>query len=187
MRKALAVTYSRSAISISMPAGSAVSAGFAYKAFRRWGASPETAATVMVLSGILSTAGLGLLYLLGFLVAVASHPRHSWHAHPVVVATTLALVVVYGVFGGWIVHRHPFAAAAAQPERQAPAPGDERLNGTARWTGTARTWLAATRRAVAVALAMPGRYRRISLAFAVLDWLADLCCLAPSRTPSTCR
>ena len=33
---ALAVTYSRSAIAISMPAGSAVSAGFAYRTFRRW-------------------------------------------------------------------------------------------------------------------------------------------------------
>jgi uncharacterized protein (TIRG00374 family) len=173
MGKALAVTYSRSAISISMPAGAAVSAGFAYKAFRRWGASPETAATVMVLSGILSTAGLGLLYLLGFLALIASHPRDSWHAHPVAVATTLAVILLYGVLGGWLVHRyHP-------SDPRVPAPGGQRVDAVpGRWVGTVRNWLAAVRGAVAVALAMPGRYRRIALAFAVLNWLADLCCLA---------
>jgi uncharacterized membrane protein YbhN (UPF0104 family) len=199
--KALAVTYARSAISISLPAGAAVSAGFAYKTFRQWGASPEVAATVMVLSGILSSAGLGLLYLFGFLAILATSPRHSWHTHPVAIVTTLAIVLAYGLLAGWIVHRrHLSDPVAAQWTHPASAPRTEPSGSPAsRWAGmaggwpaiarswravargwraTARSWLATGRRAVAVALAMPGRHRRVALAFAVLNWLTDLCCLA---------
>ena len=46
--RALALSYSRSAIAISLPAGSAISAAYAFKQFRTGGASRTTAATVMV-------------------------------------------------------------------------------------------------------------------------------------------
>ncbi len=62
---AMALTLSRSAIAISLPAGSAISAGFAFQQFRAKGASRTVAGAVMVLSGIMSFAGLAVLYLVG--------------------------------------------------------------------------------------------------------------------------
>lgn len=176
--KALAVAYARSAISISLPAGAAVSAGFAYKTFRRWGASPEIAATVMVLSGILSSVGLGLLYLLGFLTLLVTSPQESWQDHPVATVTTLAIVLAYALLAGWIMHRrHP--SHPAQRTSPASAPRTESSDSPPRGErAPARSRLATARHAVTVALAMPSRHRRIALAFAVLNWLADLSCLA---------
>ena len=69
--RALALSYSRSAISISLPAGSAVSAAYAFRQFRAGGADRAAATSVMVLSGLLSFAGLALLYVTG---AVATNP-----------------------------------------------------------------------------------------------------------------
>ncbi|NUT35277.1 MAG: flippase-like domain-containing protein [Hamadaea sp.] len=63
--RAMALTLSRSAIAISLPAGSAVSAGFAYQQFRAKGASRPVATAVMILSGVMSFAGLAILYLIG--------------------------------------------------------------------------------------------------------------------------
>jgi uncharacterized membrane protein YbhN (UPF0104 family) len=152
-----------------MPAGSAVSAGFAYKAFRRWGASQETAATVMILSGLLSGLGLGLLYLLGFFVLLASHPARTWHAHPVgtVVAVAVgAAVTGFAVWGNACGRRSGCRWAASDTDDAEPP------------TGRIQGWRALVRRTGAAALAMSLKYRRVALAFAVGNWLTDLCCLA---------
>lgn len=170
--RALAVTYSRSAIAISMPAGSAVSAGFAYKAFRRWGASQEAAATVMVLSGLLSSVGLGLLYLLGFFTLLVSHPTSTWRAHPVgtiVAVVVTAAIALFAVWGNMYGRRAVCRWTANELE---PAPA---RSGVA---GRVRGWLDLARRTGAASLALPMKYRRIALAFAVANWLTDLCCLA---------
>jgi uncharacterized membrane protein YbhN (UPF0104 family) len=165
--RALAVTYSRSAIAISMPAGSAVSAGFAYKAFRRWGASQEAAATVMILSGLLSSVGLGLLYLLGFVTLLATHPLSTWQAHrvgTVVAVAVIVLIILFAVSGNAYGRRAACRWAASGVE---PAPA-----------GRIQGWLALARRTWAASIALPPAYRRIALAFAVANWLTDLCCLA---------
>jgi putative heme transporter len=170
--RALAVTYSRSAIAISMPAGSAVSAGFAYKAFRRWGASQEAAATVMILSGLLSALGLGLLYLLGFFVLLASHPESTWRAHPigtVAAITVVAGALAYSVWSSGYARRAVCRWTEAESEIPADEPG---------LAGKVRGWLALARRTGIAALSMPVLYRRVALAFAVGNWLTDLCCLA---------
>ncbi|WNV86299.1 hypothetical protein [Umezawaea sp. Da 62-37] len=70
-RSALAITYSRSAMSMTFPAGTFVSAAFAVEQYRRFGASRSTAATVTVLSGIVSVLGLGCLYAVGSAAAWA--------------------------------------------------------------------------------------------------------------------
>ncbi|BEL08610.1 hypothetical protein Q0Z83_068010 [Actinoplanes sichuanensis] len=67
--RAVALTLSRSAISMAVPAGSAVSAAFAFRIYQRHGASGTVAAIVTAVSGILSAAALGLLYGAGWLVA----------------------------------------------------------------------------------------------------------------------
>jgi uncharacterized protein (TIRG00374 family) len=167
MGQALAVTYSRSAMSISMPAGSAVSAGFAYQTYRRWGASRETAGTVMILSGLASTVGLGLLYLLGFLALFATNPTGTWHDHPV--GTVVAALAVVGVA----------AIAVYSGRRHADRPRSAASRGAVESTGPAgRRWLAFARATATTAKRMPRRYRQAALAFAVANWLTDLCCLA---------
>ncbi|MDT5037286.1 MAG: putative heme transporter [Micromonosporaceae bacterium] len=183
MGQALAVTYSRSAMSISMPAGSAVSAGFAYQTYRRWGASRETAGTVMILSGLASTVGLGLLYLLGFVALFATHPTDTWRAHPIGTALAALAVVVIAAVSGYGGHRHRRGSPAGHPtsvpgELVDPAdtagfPGAPPPAGRA-----GRRWLAFARATATTAKRMPRRYRRAALAFAVANWLTDLCCLA---------
>src|SRR4051812_627720 len=167
---ALAVTYSRSAIAISMPAGSAVSAGFAYKTFRRWGASPQVATAVMVISAIQSMAGLGVLYLIGFVTVLADEPGELWHQHRV--GAIGAVVVAAGLSGlaGWSITHRPERAAAARPPAQ---PQNEPVS-----TSRLRRAVAVAGSIGATATAIPVRYRTASLAFAVVNWLGDLCCLA---------
>jgi hypothetical protein len=60
--RAEALAYAGSALSISMPAGAVVSAGVAYRQYRSRGASHRVAASVIVLSGVLSAAGLAIVY-----------------------------------------------------------------------------------------------------------------------------
>ena len=61
-----------------MPAGSAVSAAYAFRWFRTDGASRSVAATVMILSGLLSFGALSLLSLAGGAAAVATRVAQMW-------------------------------------------------------------------------------------------------------------
>ncbi len=91
--RAGAITYSSSAITNSVPAGAAVSAGWSYKQYRARGASSATAATVMLLSGLLSIVALVLLYLVGLLAAAWTQLSHLAEDHPAgAVAVGLALL-----------------------------------------------------------------------------------------------
>jgi uncharacterized membrane protein YbhN (UPF0104 family) len=65
----LALTLSRSAMSMALPAGSAVSAAYAFRVYRRHGATGTVAAVVTAVSAVVSVAALGLLYGAGWLVA----------------------------------------------------------------------------------------------------------------------
>jgi putative heme transporter len=166
---ALAVTYSRSAIAISLPAGSAVSAGFAYQTFRRWGASPQVATAVMVISGIQSTAGLALLYLFGFLAVFGTDPGPIWQAYPVGTVAAVATTAALAVLAAWgLGRRAPTRPPTPAPVAVGGGPVRRRL----------RQVVGMARDVAATAAAMPARHKGASLAFAVANWLADLCCLA---------
>ncbi|MDR7328169.1 YbhN family protein [Catenuloplanes sp. NPDC020197] len=160
--QALAMTYSRSAIAITMPAGSAMSAGFAFQTFRRWGASRAAATTAMLLSGVFSVLGLLVLYLLGYLVIVLEDPAAEWSAHPAatVAAAAGALALLTTITASVLHDRHrtPGSVVAFDP----PDTG----------------FLATVRAVWPVAAGMHGRYRRLALLFAVVNWFTDLCCLA---------
>ena len=71
---ALALAYARTAIAAALPAGSAVSAAYAFQRFRAHGASRTTAASVTILSGTVSALGLLLLYLAGTALALIIDP-----------------------------------------------------------------------------------------------------------------
>jgi putative heme transporter len=90
---AMAVTLSRCAIAIALPAGSAVSAAFAYQQYRIKGASRTVAGAVMVLSAIMSFAGLAVLSVIGGAVSGA-----------VSITLTLGVVVFIGLAVGLLWH-----------------------------------------------------------------------------------
>jgi uncharacterized protein (TIRG00374 family) len=162
---ALAITYSRSAISMVLPAGSAVSAAFAFQQFRQRGASRATAATVIILSGVASTAGLVLLSATGLLTATADSLTDVWRHHAVVVAGSAVLVVAVAVLTTRsITHltRRPRAASAPRTNPRWPA-----VNRAVRQVAsTARD-----------ARAVPVRQWIGAIAFSATNWLLDLVCL----------
>jgi putative heme transporter len=170
--RALALAYSRSAIAISLPAGSAISAAYAFKQFRTGGASRRTAATVMVLSGLLSIAALALLYATGALATAAVRLGEAWREHPALtqmsLVVTLSLLIFVGLLAwqsSWQLHpthpRHHVSPLA----RIAP-----------RWPRVAAA-LRPVVDAVVSSRTVPGRHWAIALAAAVANWLTDLLCL----------
>jgi hypothetical protein len=173
--RSLALAYSRSAIAISLPAGSAISAAYAFKQFRTGGASRRTAATVMVLSGILSLVALALLYATGALATVAVRLGDAWRAHPaltqVSAVVTLGLLIFVGLLAwqsSWQIHPahpRPHASPLARIE--------------SRWPRAA-TALRPVIEAVANSRAVPGRHWGLALAAAIANWLTDLICLYAS-------
>lgn len=166
--RALALSYSRSAIAISLPAGSAISAAYAFRQFRTGGASRTTAATVMVLSGLLSFAALFLLYTTGALAAFAVHVsealRHEPSTTKVSLVLAFALVMVVGLFAwqsGWQIQpRYPRAHRPV----------------AARWPRLGRL-VAPLSEAITSSREVRGRHWTFALGSAVLNWLTDLLCL----------
>lgn len=169
--RALAVTYARSAIAISMPAGSAVSAAFAYQQYRRSGANRDNAAAVMVLSGIVSFIGLAVLYVLGVAGVVVVSPEQAWRAHSELIIT-VAAVTVATVATWFIIKRLP--SRTPSPTR-GDIVGDSELSRVRRWSTTA---VATIRNNVSTWRSVRPRHWVASVTYAVLNWLFDLLCLA---------
>lgn len=165
--RATAVTYARSALAISMPAGSAVSAGFAFSQYRRSGATNDKAAAVMVLSGLTSVLGLGVLYVAGVLGLFAAEPAATTSAHPALLGVLGGVAAVIGA--AWLIRRriqHRQPSTARRSDALALTGGRlDRIRITAR--DTINAWRSLRRRDWAAAGV-----------FAVVNWLADLLCLA---------
>lgn len=158
--RALALAYTRSAIAISLPGGSALSAAYAFRQFRVSGASRHTAATVMVLSGLLSVAALALLYLTGALAAAVIQLNQAWNQHPVLTRVTVMLALAMLSFVGLLAWR---SGAALRPVRRRPA--------------RRRRVLGPVLDAVERARAVPARHWAPATGAALANWLADLLCL----------
>jgi len=92
--RAIALAYSRSAMSISLPAGSAVSAGYAFRQFRASGVDRGSAAAAMVLSGALSIAGLVVLYATGTLASAMLGLGAAWQSDPLLTVAAVALLAL---------------------------------------------------------------------------------------------
>jgi uncharacterized protein (TIRG00374 family) len=151
----LALSYSRSAISISLPAGSAVSAGYAFRQFRAGGADRSAATAVMVLSGLLSTIGLVLLYASGALASGIVHLAAAWHTHAAFMATGV-VVLLGGIV--WLIHALPHHSH--HPHR---TPHSRLLRPLVEAFDAARS--------------IAPRHWTLALGSAVFNWLTDLVCL----------
>ncbi|ROO88705.1 hypothetical protein EDD29_6380 [Actinocorallia herbida] len=167
VRWAVGLAYARTAMAIALPAGSVVSAGYAFRQFRGRGAEQDVALAAMTLSAAASTAGLAVLY-------AGSAAVWAFAPWPVPVAVALLAVVAVVAF-------LPLAARPPAPHR---AP-DERSAAEAEAGPGAREWVKGmVRRAAGAVRGAAGQARTVGaarsggvLALAVLNWLADLACL----------
>ncbi|RLK57929.1 lysylphosphatidylglycerol synthase transmembrane domain-containing protein [Actinokineospora cianjurensis] len=156
-RSMLAITYSRSAMSMTLPGGSVVSALFAVEQYRRFGASRATTAIVTVASGVVSALGLASMYLGG--LAVRWTLDQPWY-------TTVPALLVIGTAAG-------VAVRGSRTERPARRPDDESQSDATR---THRA-LAAVMAALRGMREVPLRSWLSGLGYAAANWTADLLCL----------
>jgi putative heme transporter len=161
--RALAVTVSRSAITASVPAGSAISASYAFRQFRTAGASRRAAGSVTVLSGLLSGVALALLY--GVVLLLPSAGTAGNFSTVAFVLATLALgFIVFAV--DWRMSRKVYV-----PVEVTEAPSTVDAGRLARLR-TAALGLAVSLRE------LPPRTWILSLVHAAVNWATDLACLA---------
>jgi uncharacterized membrane protein YbhN (UPF0104 family) len=167
------ITYARTAISVIMPAGSVVSAGFAFAQWRARGATRGVAAAVTVLSGIASFVGLAGLYLIGLAAAVAVHPGALAAPSLSGLAAGAGCLGVSVVLLGLV----SWARRTGQPDGTAKPVAARPCARSATWarsvaglrSSAVQTWRAAP--------AVPRRYAVAAVTFAAVNWLTDLACL----------
>ncbi|MET7422026.1 lysylphosphatidylglycerol synthase transmembrane domain-containing protein [Dactylosporangium sp. NPDC005555] len=162
--RAVAVTFTRSAISFSLPAGSAMSAGFAFRQFRTAGATRRTAGAVAVLSSVLSGVALVLMY-----GAVVLIPRGGATGN----ADTLVLVLALLATGSVV-----FGLDFLLSRGTVPAPVRLEPDEEARPDGLLGRGRAAVARTVADLRRLPRRSWVLSLIHATVNWGLDFACLA---------
>ena len=158
-RIAIAVSYARSAMSTSLPGGSAISAGYAFGQYRAKGASYPIAAAVLLLSGVASTAAIVLLY---------TGDALSWTAVPRLVPILAAVAVAVAALAVWRARANRPVAAQAEATATRRAAAGQRLLGRLRHT---------VRETATLAAVVPARRWLAVAALAALNWLTDLACL----------
>ena len=172
--RAMAVTLARSAISISLPAGAAVSAAYALRHYRRAGASPEIATATMIVSGLASIVGLAALYITGVLGIVTKDPTKLWTEPPAALAVTS--IVLFGILAGLVT------AAVTSIKRRRSGPKQPRATVTpppaGRWARYAWTAGNAAREAWRAGGSLRIRDWTAAFGYAAANWLTDLLCLA---------
>lgn len=167
-RFVMAVTLARTAISISLPAGSAVSAGYAIREYQRAGAAREISAASMIVSGLASIGGLTLLYAAGGAAVLTSHPALLLSPRPLAVVAALAGLTAAAVLLGRRQMRRPQRANTRGTENRA--------------VRSVRKLLAPAREAWQAGAALRARDWAVSVLMLSVNWLTDLLCLA-----ATCR
>ncbi|GAA3343579.1 hypothetical protein GCM10020358_43400 [Amorphoplanes nipponensis] len=167
VRRLLAITLARSAMSISLPAGAAVSTGYAIREYRRAGVPRRVGAASAVVSGLASLGGLTLLYVVGGAGVVARDPGSYLSWRPPAVVAALAALTTAGVVLG--------RRFAARPGR-APAGGEPAWAGGA--GRRAGRLLTSARGAWRAGAGLRARDWAVALAYAAVNWLTDLLCLA---------
>ncbi|WP_375502409.1 YbhN family protein [uncultured Jatrophihabitans sp.] len=163
LRPMVTLTYAANALSVTFPGGTALSSGYVFKRLRSWGATVPAAGFTVVASGLLSFVGFAILAV--FVGISAGDDLTS--SLLVVVA---AIVVTVGALA--LRHRDP----AAMLQRAIPV-GLSRVNRVLRRSPDAG--LAVAQRFTRDLVAIQPRQRDwfAGLAFAVVNWSADLLCL----------
>ena len=167
LRRMLVVTYAANAVSLTLPAGTALSVGYTFRRLRRWGASVPLASFTLLASGVLSSVSFGLLGLAGALMAGAHH------SNPVVLGAGVLTAVGVGVLVRRLSHRPDAAVGVAER-------GLRRANRLLR--RDPESGLSHVRQFVSDLTQIKPRHRdwAAGLLFAGLNWITDLLCLIAS-------
>ncbi len=171
------ITYSSTAISMSLPAGGAVGAGYSYRQYRANGASAATAATVLLLSGLVSTAALVLLFLAGFGLAGISRLRELGDQRPETPLLIGAGFVAAIAAIGWLTHWAGRRANPGSDSGTAPTPRLDAWSERHPRLGVAVRGLLTTGRQ---AQELGRGDWRLVLVTSFLNWALDLACLYAS-------
>ncbi|WP_229402326.1 lysylphosphatidylglycerol synthase transmembrane domain-containing protein [Micromonospora okii] len=163
-RRLMAITLARTAISISVPAGAAVSTGYAIREYERAGAPREIGAVCAIVSGLASIGGLALMYVGGGAVLLTYSSTVSLTWRPLVVVAALVALTGAAVALGRRLTDEPTEAAPAT--HRGPL---------ARWL---RGLLASARDAWRAGASLRARDWWVVVGYATANWLTDLFCLA---------
>jgi uncharacterized protein (TIRG00374 family) len=166
MPRMVALTYAANAVSVTLPAGMALSAGYAFTRLRAWGASAAGAGFALAASGLLSTVSFALIAT-AVAVFVGSGASTWW----VLVAVALAVALIIAIAR----HRPRMTLVTGLAARILM-----RINRLLHRPRTAG--VAAVRRFAADITSIRPRTRDwvIALALAVVNWIADVVCLVAS-------
>jgi uncharacterized protein (TIRG00374 family) len=162
MRHMIALTYIANAVSVSLPGGAALSAGYVFRRLRSWGATVPAAGFTVFASGLLSTLTFALLA-----VACAVVAGSGGLSSLVVIGVVLAAIGALAL----IRRRRPDLLALVASRALVRA---NRLVHRAPESG-----LPGLRRVVADLSAVRPRKRDwlAGFGFAEANWIADLACL----------
>ncbi|GAA2517731.1 lysylphosphatidylglycerol synthase transmembrane domain-containing protein [Winogradskya humida] len=168
LRRAIAITVTRSAMTMALPGGSAVAAAYGFRQFRERGANAAVAGAVTALCGVTSVAGLALLYAGEALI----------HAGPAFAAAAAVAATALLILAGRLKGTRPTTPANSSPVvsitgacSPPPAAGSDEPTTTA---GKLRRLI---RQTATLAAAVPPRRWLTVLTLAILNWLGDLLCL----------
>lgn len=170
-RRVLAITLARTAISITVPAGAAVSTGYAIREYERAGAPKELGAVTAIVSGLASIGGLALIYTGGGAALLAYGTTTSLTWRPLaVVAAMVGLTAAAVVLG-----RRLFDGRTGRPggRDRARPPGRQ-----GRLRGYVQRLLASARDAWRAGAGLRVRDWCAVVGYAAVNWLTDLACLA---------
>jgi putative heme transporter len=159
-----AAFYAGNALSTTMPGGPVLSATFVYRQQRIWGASPVVASWQLVMSGVLQVVGLALLGLGGaFMLGASRNP--------------LSLIFTLGGFVALLV----LAQTVAKNPQQIDGIGVRILS----WVNSVRgkpadtgleKWREMLQQLESVSLSR--RALTTAFSWSLLNWIADVACLA---------
>ncbi|MCU1671330.1 MAG: hypothetical protein JWP40_4257 [Blastococcus sp.] len=162
-RSALAAVYVANAIHVTIPGGAAFSTAYTFRWMRRWGASGPAATWTLAGGGVVASAALAALGLVGSLLVGGS--LSPAELAPAVVSVLLVVVTVRAlqrrperalVVGRWVLGR--VNALRRRPPSTGAAALDELVAQLRSVRPTGRDWL-------------------VSSAFALANWAFDMACL----------
>lgn len=183
-RRVLAITLARTAISISVPAGAAVSTGYAIREYERAGVAKELGAVTAIVSGLASIGGLALVYLAGgaALLAYGTTTSLTWRPLAIVAAViglTAGAVYVGRRFGAQEAARETATDPAGEANKGDGGPAEAEVDGRpGRVSAYVQRLLASAREAWRAGAGLRARDWCVVVGYAAANWLTDLGCLA---------
>jgi putative heme transporter len=166
-RDALGITLASTAISIALPAGAVASTGYTIREYERAGATRQLSAAAAVVSGLTAMGGLSLLYLTEAVAFVANNSTTLLNWRPLAVVAALAALTAVAVTAGRRVARRPSGGWLARSRA---------LEGRA--FRALRKVLILARDAWRAGAALRIRDWAAAVAYATVNWVADIACFA---------